>query len=269
MLETVKEPIPRAEYPRPQFVRDQWLCLNGWWEFETDPGDSGWERGLHQRELADRILVPFCRRRRCLALARPTGSCQCGTGAIEEIPQEWSGQIVLLHFQAVDYEATVWVNGKEVGRHKGGFTPFHCDLTPVVQPGEIATIVIRARDPWWEPQPRGKQSREVQPHGVLSRRTTGIWQTVWLERAGRPWLRLPRLTPDVEGGVIRLQQSLSRPQEGLDLVVGLSDGQGEIVRSSRSVTGEGSPRWTSPYRQGVAGDGPRRIGTPHSIVVLP
>ena len=238
MLETVKEPIPRAEYPRPQFVRDQWLCLNGWWEFETDPGDSGWERGLHQRELAERILVPFCPEAPLSGIGTIDRVASVWYRRVVEIPLEWSGQIVLLHFQAVDHEATVWVNGKEVGRHKGGFTPFHCDLTPVVQPGEMATIVVRARDPWWEPQPRGKQSREVQPHGVLYRRTTGIWQTVWLERAGRPWLRVPRLTPDVEGGVIRLEQSLSRPQEGLDLVVGLSDGQGEIVRSSRSVTGE-------------------------------
>ena len=180
MLETIKEPIPRAEYPRPQFVRDQWLCLNGWWEFETDPGDSGWERGLHQRELAERILVPFCPEAPLSGIGTIDRVASVWYRRVVEIPLEWSGQIVLLHFQAVDHEATVWVNGKEVGRHKGGFTPFHCDLTPVVQPGEMATIVVRARDPWWEPQPRGKQSREVQPHGVLYRRTTGIWQTVWL-----------------------------------------------------------------------------------------
>jgi beta-galactosidase/beta-glucuronidase len=238
MLEGTTDPVPRAEYPRPQFVRDRWLCLNGWWEFETDPGDSGWERRVHERQLGQRILVPFC----------PEAPLS-GVGVTDrlpavwyrrgvEIPAEWSGQSTLLHFQAVDHEATVWVNGTEVGRHKGGFTPFYCDVSRSVRAGEIATIVVRARDPWWEPQPRGKQSREVQPHGALYRRTTGIWQSVWLEPVARPWLRRPRLTPDVSAGIIRIEQGLSRPQPGLQLVVQLADDQGEIVSAARPLTGE-------------------------------
>jgi beta-galactosidase/beta-glucuronidase len=135
--------MPRPEYPRPQFVRRDWLNLNGEWQFEIDAGDSGFQRGLHKAELPGRILVPFC----------PESSLS-GVGHLDfmnavwyrrtvTIPSEWAGREVLLHFQAVDYDATIWVNGTEVGRHRGGFTPFACDLKGVVTPGEEATIVVR------------------------------------------------------------------------------------------------------------------------------
>jgi beta-galactosidase/beta-glucuronidase len=238
MVDSATVPVPRAEYPRPQFVRDQWLCLNGWWEFETDPGDSGRQRGLHERELAEQILVPFCPEAPLSGIGVTDRLPSVWYRRQVLIPSEWSGQSILLNFQAVDYEATVWVNETEVGRHKGGFTPFSCDVTRAAEPGEMATIVVRARDPWWEPQPRGKQAREVNPHGALYGRTTGIWQSVWLEPAGHPWLKRPRLTPDIGAGVIRLEQGLSRPEPGLVLAVRLSDNRGEIASFSRRLTGE-------------------------------
>lgn len=110
------ENTPRPEYPRPQFVREDWLCLNGEWQFELDPGDSGLARGLLERELAERIVVPFC-----------PESVLSGVGNVDFlhavwyrravlIPPAWRGKDVLLHFQAVDYDTTVWVNGGET-RH--------------------------------------------------------------------------------------------------------------------------------------------------------
>lgn len=111
------------------------------------------------------------------------------------MPKAWKGRRVLLHFQAVDYDATVWVNGREAVRHRGGFTPFTCDLGDVG--GEKVTVVVRARDGHVNPQPRGKQSQRYANFSCLYTRTTGIWQTVWMEPVPEVHLRRPRLTPDV------------------------------------------------------------------------
>lgn len=229
---------PRPEYPRPQFVREEWLNLNGEWQFETDPGDSGFERGLANRELGGVILVPFCPEAPLSGVGLSDRVAAVWYRREVVVPDTWAGRRVLLHFQAVDYEATVWVNGVEVGAHKGGFTPFTCDVTRVVAPGAAATVVVRARDPWWQPQPRGKQAAELVPHGALYGRTTGIWQTVWLEPVGNPSLERPRLTTDVVSGTVRLEQVLSRSRPGLSVRAVLSDEAGEVARGERPVLGE-------------------------------
>lgn len=125
--------IPRSEYPRPQFVRPDWLCLNGEWQFEIDQGDSGLERGLLERELNDRIIVPFCPESELSGVHNRDFLNAVWYRRVVDIPAEWQGRRVLLHFQAVDYDATVWVNGVEVGRHRGGFTPFSCDLSSTLR----------------------------------------------------------------------------------------------------------------------------------------
>ncbi|MEJ5197601.1 MAG: sugar-binding domain-containing protein, partial [Anaerolineae bacterium] len=175
------ETIPRPEYPRPQFVREDWLCLNGEWQFEMDPGDSGLERGLLHRELRERILVPFCPESPLSGIGHTDWMRAVWYRRTVTIPPEWRGRDVLLHFQAVDYDATVWVNGVEVGRHRGGYTPFTCELRGVAGPGDTATIVVRARDPREGPKPSGKQSPRYENYGCMYTRTTGIWQTVWME----------------------------------------------------------------------------------------
>ena len=156
--------VPRPEHPRPQFVRDEWLCLNGWWGFEVDAGDSGLERGLAERELTGEILVPFCPEAPRSGLEETDRMAAVWYRRSFTVPSDWSGRRVLLHLQAVDHEATVWVNGKVVGRHRGGFTPTTCDITDVALPGATSAIVVRARDPWWEPQARGKQAAAVHPN---------------------------------------------------------------------------------------------------------
>ncbi|MBO0780415.1 MAG: beta-galactosidase, partial [Ktedonobacteraceae bacterium] len=172
--------IPRPEYPRPQFVRSTWLCLNGEWQFEIDAGNSGLERGLLQRELRDRIQVPFCPESTLSGIGNTDFMPAVWYRRAVTIPADWTGQRVLLHFQAVDYDATVWVNGLELGRHRGGFTPFSVEL-PGELIGQEITIVVRARDDARPPQPRGKQSQRYGNYSCNYTRTTGIWQTVWLE----------------------------------------------------------------------------------------
>jgi len=224
--------IPRPEYPRPQFVRPDWLCLNGEWQFEIDAGDSGLERGLLERELTDRITVPFCPESPLSGVHHTDFMNAVWYRRTVTIPEAWAGRRVLLHFQAVDYDATVWVNGAEVGRHRGGFTPFTCDLSGVASPGEEAVIVVRARDDHRPPQPRGKQSQRYANYSCLYTRTTGVWQTVWMEPVPDVALGRPRLTPDVANGLIRLEQQISSNRPGLQLRATLRDADGPVCTAT-------------------------------------
>ena len=238
--------IPRPEYPRPQFVRTDWLCLNGTWQFEIDQGDSGLQRGLLERGLNAAITVPFCPESRLSGIENHDFLNAVWYRRSVTIPDAWAGRRVLLHFQAVDYDATVWVNGVEVGRHRGGFSPFTCDLDGAAAPGEEAVITVRARDTSEHPQPRGKQAREYAPGGAIYVRTTGIWQPVWLEPVPDLALRRPRLTPDVAGGIIRLEQPLTGNTPGLRLRATLSDAGGEVARAECAADLDLAPRLDLP-----------------------
>jgi beta-galactosidase/beta-glucuronidase len=230
MPSTPLSTIPRSEYPRPQFERPDWLCLNGEWQFEIDGGDSGLERGLPKRELAGTIVVPFCPESELSGVANTDFLNAVWYRRVVRIPAAWNGRRVRLHFQAVDYDATVWVNGREVARHRGGFSPFAIDLGKIR--GE-AVIVVRARDTPHEPQPRGKQSIDFKNKGCHYTRTTGIWQTVWMEPVPEVYLKRARITPDVGQGMIRIAQPLSQNLPGYRIRATLGDEAGEIV--SRTV----------------------------------
>ncbi|MCA9885846.1 MAG: beta-galactosidase, partial [Anaerolineae bacterium] len=238
--------LPRSEYPRPQFMRDEWLCLNGEWQFEIDQGSSGLERGLLDRNLNDRITVPFCPESKLSGVENLDFLNEVWYRRDVTIPTGWAGKHVVLNFQAVDYDATVWVNGIQVGRHRGGFSPFSLDLSGVVEAGEMATIVVRARDDGQDPKPRGKQARTYGPHGAIYVRTTGIWQTVWMEPVPAIALKRPRITPDVANQMIRLEQQLTGKASGLRLRATLSDEHGEVVSAERPADADLTPRIDLP-----------------------
>ncbi|MEN9934669.1 MAG: hypothetical protein RLZZ387_1248 [Chloroflexota bacterium] len=242
--------IPRPEYPRPQFVRADWLCLNGRWQFEIDPADTGLERDMLNRPLAQEIVVPFCPESPLSGIGVTDFMPAVWYRRTVVIPPAWEGQRVLLHFGAVDYDATVWVNGVEVGRHRGGFTPFTCDLHGVAAAGEEVTIVVRARDDNRPSQPRGKQSTRYANYSVFYTRTTGIWQTVWLEPVPACFLRRTRITPDVANGTIRLEQPLSQNRPGLRLRAVLRDDHGEVVSASCRADLDLAPRLDLPIPAG-------------------
>lgn len=224
---------PRPEYPRPQFVRPDWLCLNGEWQFEIDNGDSGAERGLKERELAGTITVPFCPESELSGVGQKDFMSAVWYRRVVTIPEEWAGKKALLHFQACDYDTTVWVNGVEVGRHRGGFTPFSCDLHGVAAPGEEAVIVVRARDTHPEPRPRGKQANKFAPYACFYTRTTGIWQTVWMEPVPVVGaLKRPRITPDVANSALRFELPLTQNIPGGTLTVTISDADGTVAEST-------------------------------------
>ncbi len=239
--------VPRPEYPRPQFVRPDWLCLNGEWQFEIDQGDSGLDRRLRFKDLTDTITVPFCPEAELSGVGNTDFLHAVWYRRTVDIPADWQGRRVLLHFQAVDYDATVWVNGKEAGRHRGGWTGFTCDLGGIAGPGETATIVLRARDPDRVSQPRGKQAGTYAPVGCHYTRTTGIWQTVWMEPVPDVALQRPRLTPDMANGVIRLEQPLTAHGPGancpgLRLRARLKDAQGVVCEASVPADADLAPR---------------------------
>ena len=212
--------IPRPEYPRPQWVREGWLNLNGPWEFEIDAGRSGRARGLATTEqLAESIVVPFCPESRLSGIAHlDFMACMWYRRAVT-LPEEWAGKRVLLHFGAVDYETEVWVNGQSAGTHRGGYSSFTLEITTLLQPGENVITVCAEDDTRSPLQPTGKQSDKYQSYACSYTRTTGIWQTVWLEAVPQCYLARPKITPDLENGLVYLEVPVVGPAAGLSLHV--------------------------------------------------
>ncbi|MGW2282796.1 glycoside hydrolase family 2 protein [Streptomyces sp. NPDC001770] len=234
--------VPRPEYPRPQFVRRDWLNLNGTWQFETDQGDSGLERGLLDRELSGEILVPFAPESELSGVG--------DTDFLEAVwyrrrftpPAAWAGRRVLLHFGAVDHDTTVWVDGTEVVRHRGGFTPFTADLGELAPDGREVEVTVRARDPKSGPQARGKQAIQYANHDCNYTRTTGIWQTVWAEPVPEAHLRRPRITPDLAGAAFSVELPLSANRPGHRVRAVVSDTAGEVCRAEVRADLDLAPR---------------------------
>lgn len=207
--------IPRAEHPNPQWERETWKNLNGPWEFEFDFGCSAVERRLWEKERFDReILVPFCPESRLSGIGYTDFISGVAYRRNFELSQEELSGRVLLHFGAVDYEASVYVNGTLVGSHKGGYTSFCFDITKHVAPGPNTLFVAVKDDVRSGLQPKGKQAHLYASSGCDYTRTIGIWQTVWLEFAPERHIQSAKYYPD--------------PANGKVTVTGLVQGQGTL-----------------------------------------
>lgn len=175
--------IYRTEHPKPQFMRKNWENLNGMWEFEIDHGNSGENRGLYRKEAvySKMINVPFCPESKLSGIEYTDFMDAVWYRRKITITEEQLKDQVFLHFGAVDYLTTVYVNGIKCGTHKGGYVSFHMDITKFLTAGEN-TITVQAQDDTRSRMvPSGKQSRQYASYGCCYTRTTGIWQTVWLE----------------------------------------------------------------------------------------
>ena len=212
--------LPRSEHPRPDFQRELWLNLNGEWQFEVDAKEEGEQRGwIAGRDLAERILVPFCPESKLSGLGLATNYMpQVWYRRHFQVPAARRGQRLLLHFGAVDYSARVWLNGQFLGEHRGGYTPFAFEVTKGISDGDNELGVQVTDDLRSGLQPGGKQSYS-KSEGCVYTRITGIWQTVWLEAVGETYLSEFTLTPDLDGGRIILQGSLDGPSKGVTLRV--------------------------------------------------
>ena len=198
--------IPRPEHPKPQFQRESWLNLNGQWAFEIDNGRSGEPRGLHESDavLPDMITVPFCPESKLSGVQHTDFMRGVWYQKTVELTEEQCAGRVFLHFGAVDYEAIVYVNGKKAGTHKGGYISFRLEITELVAPGENV-ITVNAIDDTTDPMiPSGKQCRFYQSRGCYYTRTTGIWQTVWLEFTPKDYIDYVKYDTDVTAGTVTL-----------------------------------------------------------------
>ena len=206
----VKGSIPRPEYPRPQFVRDGWLNLNGEWEFEIDHGATGRARGLDKADhLSGKITVPFCPESRLSGVGYTDFMACVWYKRRFVLPKEAAGHIVLLHFGAADWRTFVYINGECVGQHEGGYTPFRFDITSRLKEGENLLTVCCEDDTRSGMQASGKQSERYESYGCFYTRTTGIWQTVWLEWTEESFIDSLRVTPDFDAGSVHIAARLS------------------------------------------------------------
>lgn len=209
-------PLPRPEYPNPQFARTDWINLNGEWEFEKDPGDSGAERGLQKAEhLAGTITVPFCMESELSGIGDRDFCNAVWYRRTVTLPEGFSGtgKRVFLHVGACDYRTTVYVNGKRAGQHVGGYVSFAIEITDLLCAGENVLTIQAQDDTRSGKQPSGKQCHRYASRGCDYTRTTGIWQTVWLESTPRDYIRSIRVYPNLNASAldVEVRMELSAP----------------------------------------------------------
>lgn len=187
------------EYPRPQMVRREWLNLNGLWQLDLKAGEG--DAAPVGKKLAQTILVPFPVESALSGVMQPAN--RVWYRRTFQVPERWTGSRVLLHFGAVDWEATVYVNGKEQGTHRGGYDAFSFDITDALTTGTDQELLVKVWDPTDQgDQPRGKQVKN--PKGIWYTPTTGIWQTVWLEPVPAARIGQLKFVPDVDASCLRL-----------------------------------------------------------------
>lgn len=223
---------PRPEYPRPQFRRSAWRNLGGEWLFAFDDHDVGVRQRWHDTADADlgTVHAPFDRRI-TVPYAFQSSLSGIGDASLHDVvwyarrfDRPYAGHAderVLLHFGAVDYWATVWVNGVCVARHEGGHTPFSADITPALGDRDSDrenVLVVRAEDPSRDLTiPRGKQYWKEESEDIFYTPTTGIWQTVWLEPVPSARIDTLRITPDVDRALVDIEAGVTAFQDGMSL----------------------------------------------------
>ncbi len=260
-------------HPRPQLTREQWIDLCGEWEFDYDDADRGRDERWQERTggLSARITVPF-----------PPESAASGIGDRDPHPVVWYRRRFtlpegepdrrwLLHFGAVDYRATVWVDGRLVAEHEGGHTPFGADITAALREDTAEhVLVVRAEDqPADASQPRGKQYWGKHPQGIWYHRTTGIWQPVWLEPVAQRHIESVHWIPDAARGSLGLRARIAgNTGEPLNLRVRVSLEGETLAEDSYGVTGDTVERAIVLSAARIGEDRDRLLWTPERPTLL-
>ncbi len=206
--------IPRPEYPRPQFIRnDSWLNLNGEWEFSFE-----------EKSFDMKIVVPYAYQTKLSGIDIQDFHDIVWYRKLFDIPEDMKGKRIILHFGAVDYESDVWVNGVHVINHIGGHIGFEAEITEFVK-DEDNEIIVRAKDDTFDLEmPRGKQYWKERSEGIFYTRTTGIWQTVWLEAANDTYLHRVWMTPDLDAKAVDIEYEIDGDMDGKHLKAEISFG---------------------------------------------
>ncbi|MEV0791970.1 LamG-like jellyroll fold domain-containing protein [Kribbella sp. NPDC050459] len=221
------------EYPRPQLTRPEWRNLNGLWEWSAAaPG----EQPPVGRTLGEKVLVPY-----------PIESALSGLQKHEdrmwyrrtfEVPGNWKGKRLLLHFGAVDYDAKVWVNGRQVATHRGGYDGFDVDVTGALHAIGPQELIVWAEDLTDETyQPIGKQ-REVGDHGIFYQGSSGIWRTVWMEPVSAASISRLQITPDLPNQTLKVTADTAAGPANLDVEVTAYDGRRQVGKATGTADTE-------------------------------
>ncbi|MCG1021516.1 glycoside hydrolase family 2 protein [Sutcliffiella horikoshii] len=223
--------IPRSEYPRPQFIRKNWENLNGQWQFDYDDANKGLlEKWYLQKKFTKEITVPFSYQSELSGIHETDFHDLVWYKRSFDIPKEWEQKRLILHFGAVDYRASVWVNGKYIGSHEGGHVPFQLEVTEAVDAGKNE-LVVRVEDVTQDlDQPRGKQYWKEKSEGIFYTRTTGIWQTVWLEMVESSYIEKVKMTPDIDKDEIMMEYVVNGGSDSQFLDIEISF-EGNLVAS--------------------------------------
>ena len=233
---------PRAEYPRPQFERADWVNLNGEWSFALDLSDSGRDRDFYNSKgFEQRITVPFAPESKLSGIGYTDFINSVWYQRMIQIPSAWQGKRVKLNFGAVYYESEVYIDGSFVGRHYGGSDSFAFDITDFVGDGKEHSIVVHAEsDLRSGTQPGGKQSTNYYSYGCSYTRTTGIWQTVWMEAVDDMALERVQVVTDIDNEQIVVIPTYYNVAGGNTLSVEVRDG-GKVVAHAESAAVQGVP----------------------------
>lgn len=218
------------EYPRPILEREQWKNLNGLWDYSIQAV------GQDKPSKADgKILVPFAVESSLSGVMKRVGhENELWYETNFEVPSNWDGKNIILHFGAVDWKTEIWINDILVGSHTGGYTPFSFDITPFLIDSK-QKLVVKVWDPTSEgPQPRGKQVKD--PEGIWYTPVTGIWQTVWLEPVNSKHIQDLRTTPDIDNQLVKIDPILKDAAYGDIIEVTVKDGDKVLSVSKASAT---------------------------------
>ncbi|MFD5728863.1 LamG-like jellyroll fold domain-containing protein [Streptomyces sp. NPDC058368] len=221
---------PLPEYPRPQQVRDKWKNLNGQWEFA---GAKAGEKPVFGKKLGERITVPYPVESQLSGLERHED--HMFYRKLVTVPQNWAVKAdkhgksnrLKLNFGAVDYQATVWVNGKKVAEHTGGYTAFTADITDAIKGSGPQEIVVGVTDTTGADQPTGKQS--ANPGGIFYTASSGIWQTVWMEPVAPAAVDSLTTTPDIDKGNLALTVNSAKASKSATVTAVARDKKGKVV----------------------------------------
>jgi beta-galactosidase/beta-glucuronidase len=256
-----------ARYPRPQLRRARWTSLDGAWEFAIDeagrwhtPGEVAWQQ---------RIQVPFSPETRQSGVGHTGLFRACWYRRSIEPPPLAPGERLVVHFGAVDYFAQVWVGETLRGQHEGGYTPFSVDLTAALAAGP-ATLVVRAEDdPLDLTKPRGKQDWQAEPHSIWYPRTSGIWQTVWLEVLPPTWLSTIRWTPDMTGWALGFEACVGGdPPPDATVRLTLSSGGRRLARDTYDIGGGDLVRAIAMSDPGIDDSRNELLWSPESPTII-